>query len=58
MIASRKTVDRECGSPKGGVKCIRKVCQLTWRCGCHGGDEGSLGEVLQLLESVPVIRKV
>ena len=32
------TVDRECDSPKGGVKDIRKVCQLVGRCDGHGGD--------------------
>ena len=26
------TVDRECDSIKGGVKVIRKVCQLVVRC--------------------------
>ena len=30
------TVDRECDSPKGGVKYIRKVCQLVGRCDVHG----------------------
>ena len=30
------TVDRECYSPKGGVKGIRKVCQLIQSCDGHG----------------------
>ena len=29
-------VDRECDSPKGDVKGIRKVCQLMERCDTHG----------------------
>ena len=28
-------VVRECDSPKGGVKCIRKVCQMMKRCDGH-----------------------
>ena len=31
------TVDRECYSPKGGTKDIKKVCQLVGRCDSHGG---------------------
>ena len=31
------TVVRKCGSNQGGVKCIRKVCQLIERCDGHGG---------------------
>ena len=30
------TVDRECASPKGGVKDVRKVRQLVGRCDGHG----------------------
>ena len=39
------TVDRECDSPKGGLKYIRKVCQLVGRCDGHGGDVRRLDEV-------------
>ena len=39
------TVDRECDSPKGGVKDIRKVCQLVGRCDGHGVDVSRLWEV-------------
>ena len=39
------TVNRECGSPEGDVKGIRKVCQLVGRCDDHGGDVRRLGEV-------------
>ena len=39
------TVDRECDSPKGGVKYIRNVCQLVGRCDGHRGDVIRLGEV-------------
>ena len=31
------TVFRKCGSSKGGVSSIRKVCQLMKRCDGHGG---------------------
>ena len=31
------TVVRECDSPKGGVKGIRKLCQLVVRYDGHGG---------------------
>ena len=30
------TADRRCDSCQGGVKCIRKVCQLMERCDGHG----------------------
>ena len=39
------TVDRECDSPQGGVKCIRKVCQFVGRCDGHGEDVRRHGEV-------------
>ena len=39
------TVIRKCGSPKGGVISIRKMCQLMERCDGHGGDVRMLGEV-------------
>ena len=39
------TVDRECDSQNGGVKDIRKVCQLVGRCDGHGGYVSTLGEV-------------
>ena len=39
------TVDRECNSPKGGVKDITKVCHLVGRCDVHAGDIIRLGEV-------------
>ena len=32
------TVVRKCNSHQGGVKRIRKVCQLMDRCDGHGGD--------------------
>ena len=38
-------VNRECESPKGGVKDIRKVFQLVGRCDGHGGEMRRLGEV-------------
>ena len=39
------TVIRKFDSHQGGVKCIRKVCQLMERCDGHGGDVKMLGEV-------------
>ena len=39
------TVDRECDSPKGGLKYIRKVCQLVGWCDGPGGDVRRLDEV-------------
>ena len=45
------TVDREFDSPKGGVKDIRKVCQLVGRCDGHWAD------VRRLWGSVTVVRK-
>ena len=44
------TVDRECDSPKRGVKAIRKVCQLVGRSDGHGEIKGAWG-------GVTVIRK-
>ena len=32
------TVVRKCDSHQGGMKGIRKMCQLMERCDCHGGD--------------------
>ena len=39
------TVDMGCDSPKGGVKCIRKVCQLIVMCDGHGGNVWGPGKV-------------
>ena len=39
------TVDRECDSPKGGVKGIRMMGQLMGRCDCHWEYIGSIGHV-------------
>ena len=39
------TVVRRCGSHQGGVKGIRKVCQLMDRWDGHGGDVKALWEV-------------
>ena len=39
------TVVRMCGSHQGGVKGIRKVCQLMERCDGYGGDVKVLGKV-------------
>ena len=36
---------RRCDSPQGGMKDVRKVCQLMERCDGHGGDLKVLGEV-------------
>ena len=52
------TVVRKCDSHQGGVKCIRKVCQLMKRCDGHVGDVKVVGEMRQLSESVTVIRVV
>ena len=38
------TVFRKYGSPKGGAASIRKVCQLTERCGGHMGGVKGCGE--------------
>ena len=38
-------VDRDCASPKRGVKDIRKVCQLVGGCDGHGAYVSRLGEV-------------
>ena len=35
----------KCASHQGGVKGIRKVCQLMQRCDGHGGDVKLLREV-------------
>ena len=32
-------------SPQGGVKVVRKVCQLMERCDAHGRNEQELEEV-------------
>ena len=39
------SVDRKCDSHQGGVKGIRKVCQLMERCNGHGGSVRGFGEV-------------
>ena len=39
------TVVRKCDSHQGGVKGIRKVCQLMERCDSHGGDVRECGKV-------------
>ena len=36
---------RRCDTPQGGVKDVRKVCQMMERCNGHGGDVNVLGEV-------------
>ena len=36
---------RKCNTPKGGVKDVRKVCQLVERCDGYAGDVKVLGEV-------------
>ena len=36
---------RSDNSPKGGVKVVRKVCQLMERCDVHGRSVHELGEV-------------
>ena len=36
---------RECDSPEGDVKGIRKVCQLMGRCDGNGGGVRVCGEV-------------
>ena len=35
---------RKCGTPKGGMTSIRKMCQFTARCDGHGRDVKVLGE--------------
>ena len=45
------TVDRDCDSPKGGLKDTIKVCQLVVRCDGHGGD------VMRLWGGVTVVSK-
>ena len=39
------TVVRKCDSYQGGVKSIRKVCQLMEKCDGQGRDVTVLGEV-------------
>ena len=34
-----------CGSPQGGVKDVRKVCQLIERCDAHGRSVKEVREV-------------
>ena len=36
---------RRCDSSQGGVKDVRKVCQLMERCDSHGRSVQDLGEV-------------
>ena len=36
---------RRCDIPQGGVKDVRKVCQVMERCDGHGGDVKVLGEM-------------
>ena len=36
---------RSFDSPKGGVKYVRKVCQLMERCDAHGRSVREVGEV-------------
>ena len=36
---------RRCDTPQGGVKDVRKVCQVMARCESHGEDVQVLGEV-------------
>ena len=52
------TVIRKYYSHQGGVKGIRKVCQLMKRCDGHVGDVKVVGEMRYLSESVTVIRVV
>ena len=60
-----ETVDRKYDSPKGGVKDIRKVCQLVGRCDGHWEDVRRLWGVVTDVrncgsskEGVTNIRKV
>ena len=39
------TTFRRCDSPQGGVKDVRKVCQLMEKCDGHREDVKVLGEV-------------
>ena len=41
---------RRCDTPQGGVKDVRKVCQVMETCDGYGGDVKVRGEVLQLSE--------
>ena len=36
---------KRCDTPQGGVKDVRKICQVMERCGGHGGDVKVLGQV-------------
>ena len=36
---------RRCDTPHGGLKDVRKVCQVMERCDGYGGDVKVLGEV-------------
>ena len=38
-------VVRKCDNHQGGVKCIRKVCQLMERCNAYGRSVKELGDV-------------
>ena len=49
---------RRCDSPQGGVRDVRKVCQLMEGCTAHGGSVQDFGEVWQLSGSVTAIREV
>ena len=44
------TVVRMCDSHQGGVKGIRKVCQLKERCNGHEGCNGFMGRCNNLQE--------
>ena len=44
------TDDRKCDSPKGGVKCIREVSQLTERCDGYEGSVRRFGRCDSCLE--------
>ena len=57
------TVVRKCDSYQGGVKSIRKVCQLMERCDGHGGCKGLCEGVIfsggvTVLKGVKDVRKV
>ena len=39
---------KRCDSPQGGVKCVRKVCQLMERHDAHRISVQELGEMWQL----------
>ena len=52
------TVARKCGSPHGGVKCIRKTCQLMETCDGHGGGVIIIRKCDSCQGSVKDIQKV